>query len=296
MKPLIPTATHDQQEAPARSFCYRRPFGGAVNFRAWSPSSSSCLASDRIYTITSRGRSSPTRATRSSSIAVGFTDGESRCRWRSTGDDRIGGPDWRSTKRFEFRAGRSCRWGTRTRRTYRTRGRFSICGRVHHPRVPNCVPAATSAVATASRPNQSIATDPAGSPVAAVCPTSRRHRAGDPGEGGGAAHHGWSLEEIARPPVVSPPFVRTPGASTNATRGSGCTEPRDLVWSGRPDSTGDVQLGKSFATDRLVSHGIPNARSASGGCLHRGLGEGNLPTFCQKIVREPRPSTLSDPL
>ena len=26
MKPLIPTATHDQQEAPARSFCYRRPF------------------------------------------------------------------------------------------------------------------------------------------------------------------------------------------------------------------------------------------------------------------------------
>src|SRR5207247_1102736 len=37
--------------------------------------------------------------------------------------------------------------------------------------------------------------------------------------------------------------------------------------------TGDVQLGKSFAADRLVSHGIPHAWLASGGSVHRGLGK-----------------------
>jgi len=40
------------------------------------------------------------------------------------------------------------------------------------------------AIAMASRPNQSIATGPARSPGAVVGPTSRRHRASDPADGG----------------------------------------------------------------------------------------------------------------
>jgi len=65
--------------------------------------------------------------------------------------------------------------------------------------------------------------------------------------------------------------------------------------------TGDVQLGKSFVADRLESHGIPYAKLASGGCVQRGLGEGHLPTFCQKICqnhyprREPRPLKVTRP-
>jgi len=65
--------------------------------------------------------------------------------------------------------------------------------------------------------------------------------------------------------------------------------------------TGDVQLGKSIAADRLVSHGIPHARLASGRRVQRGLGEGHLPTFCQKICqnhyprREPRPLKVTRP-
>ena len=65
--------------------------------------------------------------------------------------------------------------------------------------------------------------------------------------------------------------------------------------------TGDVQFGKSFAADGLVSHGIPHARLASGRRVPQGPGEGHLPTFCQKICqnhyprREPRPLKVTRP-
>jgi len=55
--------------------------------------------------------------------------------------------------------------------------RASVWSAVHHPLVPRCAPVATRASATASRPNQSIATDRARSPGAVVGPTLRRNHA-----------------------------------------------------------------------------------------------------------------------
>ena len=145
------------------------------------PSSSSCLGVDRISTLTSRASSSPIRATSSSSIAGGCGDGESSCQRRSIDGSVIGGPGSRSTKRFEFKAGRLCRWSTGRRGTYQTRERFSIWSAAYHPpRVPNSAPAATHVIATASRPTQSIVAAPARSPGAAVGSTSQIG-AGPPG-------------------------------------------------------------------------------------------------------------------
>ena len=87
----------------------------------------------------------------------------------------------------------------------------------------------------------------------------------------------------------------------NGVTGPMSRNPRRVYGAADRIRTGDVQLGKSFAADRLVSHGIPYAKLASGRCVAQGPGEGHLPTFCQKICqnhyprREPRPLKVTRP-
>ena len=83
------------------------------------------------------------------------------------------------------------------------------------------------------------------------------------------------------------PQPRQPRASAEASSGVHGAASTVLNRGGaeRFERTVDVHVGKSFAADWLVSHGIPHAKLASGRCLRQGRGEGHPSTFCQKICR-----------